>query len=76
MTFLFLAMKQLAQLPSSFTVNLVPYSYSSKDYVNQICEQNPFLSVNIAPQNSLEQLFDLLEMKWTPVDLDDEVCCL
>ena len=65
--------KPLPPLPKRIKITLTPKLNSDHSYVNHICEQNPFLKMDVSPQKPLQSVIDFLERKWKPVGGGKEV---
>ncbi|CAD5215486.1 unnamed protein product [Bursaphelenchus okinawaensis] len=60
----FPSLKQCAQVPLTLNLFLMPYTYDSKYYVNNMCDMNPILNITIPSSASVTQLFEFIEQKW------------
>uniref|UniRef100_A0A914YWQ4 SANT domain-containing protein n=1 Tax=Panagrolaimus superbus TaxID=310955 RepID=A0A914YWQ4_9BILA len=61
--------EKFANIPRQLGIKLTPNNYRDKDYVIS-CEQNPYLYVKVDMNDSLSNIFKLLQKKWIPRNLN------
>ena len=61
-------LKPLPPLPSYIKITLRPKMNGDHSYVHQICEQNPFLKIDVTPEKSVKSVIEFLERKWKPAE--------